>query len=154
MVNLVGTESNFEDAAKGLIRLEYNVIGAYKLAIQKIENIECKTRLNEFLVGHERRIAKIKKAYNSRIVAVSHDGNHIQGILNKFKILLGRVKKLEVNILKAVLENETEANIAYERILKHPAAPRALKVIIEEAVEDGKKYKVWLENTVLDGGCI
>ena len=68
--------------------------------------------------------------------------------INKLKIILASVKGEPLSILKAVLENVTDAAIAYERVLNHPYLPRALNVVIWQAFEEEKKCKSWLEYTI------
>jgi len=48
MVTNVGNQTKFIDAIKELIELDYDAVDTYKLAIEKLKNLEYKDKFYEF----------------------------------------------------------------------------------------------------------
>jgi len=146
MVTLVGTQSDFNVALEELVELEYDVISAYKLAIEKLENTIYKTKLKGFLADHERHIAEIKHTYFDELV-LPGSGDFLKSNLAKLKVVIANALGSDKNILKAMLTNEIDTNTAYERMTNHPDEPvsQAIILVLKQAYEDEKRHRSWLE---------
>ena len=59
MTTLVGTQKDFAIALKELIGLDYDAVEAYKAAIDRIKNEDCKNQLQKFKQDHERHIEEL-----------------------------------------------------------------------------------------------
>ena len=59
MVTLVGIQTEFEDALKDLIELDYDAVEAYDAAINRLENQDFKEKLNIFKADHEWHIQEL-----------------------------------------------------------------------------------------------
>ena len=155
MVTLVGTQTDFNDAIRELIELEYDAIGAYKLAISKLKSAAYKDKLKEFLSDHERHIADIKDFYEDELVILPTSGDLIKGCLAKLKVAISSVVS-DRTILKAMLTNELDTNTAYERMNHHQGVPNnpAITSALKLAYEDEVRHKAWLEAEIATFGDI
>lgn len=147
MVTLVGTQHDFSNVVMELLRLEYDALGAYKLAIKNLINNGCKAKLKEFSGDHERHIKEIKDVYSSSL-KLPRSGDVIKGAMTKMKVSIGSIIGSDINILKAMLDNEKDTNTAYERIVNHPLLPNENKEIFTNAYLDEKHHKQWLEDYI------
>ncbi|MCE3268505.1 MAG: ferritin-like protein [Burkholderiales bacterium] len=147
MVTFVGTQPDLDDAVKELIELEYDAIGAYELAIEKLDSFAYKAKLEEFLVDHKQYIIQINEFYKDKPVNLPHLGDLIKGSLAKFKVALGNITG-DKSILKAMLTNEIDINTAYERMNNHKDVKNnpALLLILRSGYEDVLRHKKWLED--------
>ncbi|MCC2626282.1 MAG: hypothetical protein K0R14_2155 [Burkholderiales bacterium] len=147
MTTLVGTQQDLEDAIKELIELEYDAIGAYELAIKKLDNLAYIDILKGFLSDHKGHVVKIKEFYKGTL-SLPMTGDLVKGSLAKFKVTIGNMIGQDLNILKAMLTNEEDTNTAYERMTKHKGVSNnpALELILKSALEDEIRHKAWLES--------
>ncbi len=148
MVTLVGTQSRFEDAIYSLIELEYDAVGAYQLAIDKLENIEYKEKLASFLNDHNQHITSLTNYYSKSAIKLPTSPDYTKGMMAKMKVMLGDLTGSDRNILKAMLSNELDTNSAYERIVNHSAKPDDLSEILDKAFIDEQAHKIWLDKTI------
>lgn len=155
MVTLVGTQTEFKKVIKELIELEYDAIEAYKLAIEKLKEVNYKNKLEEFLIDHKRHVAEIKQAYINKL-DLPGSGDFIKGNLAKLKVVIANAIGSDKSILKAMLTNELDTNIAYERVNNHPQKPDDSKItlILQLAYEDEKRHKAWLTSETATFGDI
>jgi hypothetical protein len=148
MTTLVGKEQNFKDVVVNLLELEYDVIGAYKLAAKKMFHPEYRDKMNEFLLGHQRHINAIKSFYSTKLSDLPSSGDFVKGTMVKMKVTIGDITGSDINILKAMFDNETDTNIAYQRVVAHPDLPSDAESVFVNAYQDEKKCKQWLETTI------
>lgn len=147
MTTLVGTQTDFKDVIIDLLELEYDAIDAYQLAIKKVTDLKCKSALDEFLLDHERHVSEIKSFYLNKF-DLPKSGDLIKGIMAKMKVAIGNITGSDINILRAMLDNEKDTNTAYDRVVKHPQLPLEIKEIFVKAFQDEQKHKKWLEDYI------
>lgn len=147
MVTLVGTQKNFADALKELIELEYAATDSYEAAIKRIENPAYKDKLSEFKKDHERHIKEISTLLKQN----KHDIPK-PGLLGKQLLTIGKVVLANMvgdnTILQAMKDNEIDTNTAYERMNDHTDKWAEAKEFIKNGLQDEKRHKAWLENTL------
>ena len=147
MVTFVGTQTKFKDVIVSLLELEYDAMSTYKLVIKKLRDLECKARLSSFLMDHELHIAEIKLFYANEFVLPA-SGDLVKGCLVRMRVDVGNIVGSDIITLKAVLDNEKDTNIAYERVINHPKLPCNGAGIFHTAYLDEKRHKFWLENYI------
>ncbi|MFN8770297.1 MAG: hypothetical protein ACK5Z5_04980 [Neisseriaceae bacterium] len=147
MVTLVGTQSDFNDVVIALLELEYDATEAYRLAVKKLSNTICKVTINEFLSDHERHIKEIKIHYSDKL-DLPDSADLIKGSMAKLKVLIGDITDSDINILRAMLDNEKDTNTAYERVVNHSGIPDTMKGVFIRAYDDEKRHKKWLEDYI------
>jgi len=148
MTTLVGKEQDFNDAVVDLLELEYDVIGAYQLAAKKMFHPEYKAKMKEFLSGHQRRVNEIKGFYANKLADMPSNGDFVNGAMAKMKVTIGDITGSDINILKAMFDNEMDTNTAYQRVVAHPGLPNDAQSVFVKAYQDEKKCKRWLETTI------
>lgn len=146
MVTLVGTQSNFVDALKQLLELEYDAREAYEAALNRLQNTSYKNKLEEFKNDHVRHIQEI-----SYLLARHHEtyagAPSAKQWLAKGKVVLANLVGDDA-ILIAMRSNEIDTNYAYERMMEYDDIWAEAKPILKRGFEDEKKHKAWLESTL------
>ncbi|MFY9589586.1 DUF892 family protein [Rickettsia endosymbiont of Halotydeus destructor] len=143
MTTLVGTQKNFVTALKELIELDYDAIEAYEAAINRIKNEEYKNRLQKFKEDHERHV----KELNNLLVIHKEEvvkGPSVKQWLTKGKVVLANLVGDEA-ILHAMLTNEEDTNMAYERLNNHPEKWQDAAEILKQGLSDERTHKRWIE---------
>lgn len=147
MTTTVGKQDKFVDAIKNLIELEYDTKALYEQAINKIVNDNYKIKLNEFDQDHAHHIEKISELLTNRKEQIPIKGGFVRSLINTIKVefanLIGDQAKLS-----SILNNEIDINKAYERMnARHDRWDEA-KELLKLALQDEKKHKAWLEETI------
>ncbi|HLX54896.1 MAG TPA: ferritin-like domain-containing protein [Aquella sp.] len=148
MTTLVGKEQDFKDVVVDLIELEYGVIDAYQLAAKKMFHPEYKAKMKEFLSDHQHHVDKIKEFYATRLSDLPVSGDFVKGTMAKMKVTIGDITGSDINILKAMFDNEMDTNTAYQRIAEHPGLTGEEERVFADAYQDEKECKKWLETTI------
>jgi rubrerythrin len=142
MVTKVGMQSNFADALKDLLELDYDAVEAYDAAIKRLENDNYKQKMTEFSADHKRHIEEIS------VLLESHDVDFESGPSAKQWLTKGKVVLADMmgdsTILKAMLSNEEDTNTAYERINNHKEVWDDAQEILKRGLADERKHKEWL----------
>ncbi len=147
MVTLVGIQTEFEDALKDLIELDYDAVEAYDAAINRLENQDFKEKLNIFKADHEWHIQELSSILKKRNIQPPSGPSTGKQWLAKGKVVLANLIG-DTIILRAMISNELDTNTAYERIsLRDDIWPEASD-IIRRGLADERRHKKWLENTV------
>lgn len=148
MVTLVGVQNSFSNALKDLLELEYDAAGAYELAIEKLQTEKYRDKMTEFLHDHNRHIGYLINFLKSKNISYPTGGDIIKSRLTKLKVELGSFTSSDVNILRAMFDNEKDTNVAYERMVNHLAKTNDIADFLANAFIDEKKHKLWLETAI------
>ncbi|MCC2624785.1 MAG: hypothetical protein K0R14_658 [Burkholderiales bacterium] len=148
MTTLVGKKKNFDDVVIDLLELEYDVIGGYKLAVEKMFHSEYKDKMYDFLVDHKLHVDEIKEFYSDKRSDLPDSGDLIKGLLTRMKISISDITGSDVNLLRAMLDSEDDTSQAYQRILNHPGLSDSERCVFDKAYKAEKQHKGWLEATI------
>jgi rubrerythrin len=128
-----------------VIQLDVDAIGAYRTAIERLENTEYKAKLLEFMADHERHVADLS-------AAVRTEGGTPPG-RRDFKHVLTRGHTVIVNlggdstILKAMKMNEEQTNKEYEYAsLKD--FPEHVRTLLQNGLTDERRHRAWIRATL------
>jgi bacterioferritin (cytochrome b1) len=146
MTTLVGTQNEFHDALYALCELDYDAAEAYKAAINRLENVQYKHRLTEFLHDHERHIQDISSILKKH-QQKTPKGPDMKQYLAQGKVALANLLG-DTAILKAMITNEEDTNTAYERVNKYADKWEDAASIVAQGLDDERKHRQWLENTI------
>jgi rubrerythrin len=146
MTTFVGTQTNFIDAIKALVELEYDAKEAYEEAISHLKNDEYKRKLIDFKQDHERHIRELAAALSRHGEDVPQ-GPDAKKWLTKGKVFLANVVG-DKAILFAMKSNEIDTNTAYETIKAREDKWDDIAEIIDNNLLDEKRHKQWLDETV------
>lgn len=149
MVTRVGQQRNFLDGVKELIELDYDAIEAYKAAIENLENPDFQEKLTGFKndhISHTRELSDFLKRNNE---TPPNGPDNTKNLLATGKVevasLLG-----DKNILQAMLSNELDTNVAYERMYAraNESADGKIESILKKGLSDEQRHKKWLEDRI------
>ncbi len=149
MVTNVGKQNKFIDAIKELIELDYDAVDTYKLAIEKLENLEYKDKFYEFKADHNQHIKQLSAflARSNEIAPTKPDNT--KDLLMKAKVK-GASLMGDESILKAMLSNEEDTVTAYERMNQrvNESSDQKIARIIADGWEDEKRHKTWIKTAL------
>lgn len=147
MVTSVGNEANLAKRLHNLIELDYDAIGAYESAIDRIDDAESKTRLAEFMADHQKHTENIGEHLRAMGEEVPTKGD-AKGMLTKGKVVLADLMG-DKAILQAMKTNEDDTNTAYEQAMKHDedTAPD-LKQTLQSNLDDERRHREWIEQRI------
>ena len=150
MVTFVGTQDKLVDALKELIELDHAAVEAYETAIARLDSQEFKNKLTEFKQDHERHIEETTNLLTDKDEEAPESFDRTKEMMVKGKVVLGDLVGDDYTILKAMRDNEGDTNTAYERMTaREDMWPEANSIMLE-GLEDEKKHKDWLDNTLSD----
>lgn len=143
MATLVGTQTNFADALRALIELDYDAIEAYKAAVDRIENEHYKNQLRKFEADHQRHVQELNA------VLRAHGEKEVDGPSGKQWLTKGKVVIADLfgdnPILQAMHSNEDDTNSAYERMNDHKDKWLDALEVLRRGLLDEKQHRKWLE---------
>lgn len=146
MVTLVGQQEDFGIAVKQLLELEYDALEAYQTAIDKLDDVNYKTKFFEFKTDHERHIKELVFLLKQHDIRPP-EGPDVKQWLAKGKIILGNLIS-DNGILLAMASNEMDTCTAYENMLKHKDIWVGAHDILFRALQDEKRHKAWIDGKV------
>lgn len=147
MVTMVGKQEDFADALFALCELDYDAIGAYEAAINRIENESYKQKLTEFKNDHVKHTVEITKLLKSRGKDFPNGGDSTKSLLAKGKVVIAELFG-DNGILKAMKTNEDDTNTAYENLNNHKNKWTEAQVMLQLGWEDEKRHREWIEITL------
>ncbi|MDP3372221.1 MAG: ferritin-like domain-containing protein [Candidatus Paracaedibacteraceae bacterium] len=148
MVTFVGTQSDFEEALKALVELEYDAAEAYEAGINRIENEEYKMKIISFMQDHLRHIKELTELLKTHDIIAPSGPSLGKQWITKGKVILGNLVG-DGAILLALKSNEIDTNTAYNRLKNHEHIWPDAKETIARGLLDEHRHKKWLES-ILD----
>jgi rubrerythrin len=147
MTTAVGLQSSFDDAVRDLVELDYDAIEAYVTAINRLDNEEYRSKLSEFKADHDRHIQELGALLLKHDVDGPTGPSLIKQWLTKGKVVLAELSG-DNAILAAMLHNEEDTNTAYQRVSEHNEIWSDAVDIIQRGLQDERRHKAWLEETL------
>lgn len=147
MATMVGTQADFGKVLKELAELDYDAVEAYRVALERLENEDYKKNLSMFLRDHEDHVERINEVLEQkgRDKVTGPSGKQY---LTKGKVAIADMLGDDNTILKAMLSNEEDTNVAYGRVNSREDIWQEAVDIIKKGAEDEKRHKTWIENTL------
>jgi uncharacterized protein (TIGR02284 family) len=140
---LAGKQSDPVDLLEELIKLDYDAIEAYDMAIERLDDAESQRQLTEFREDHRRHtqdLSRFLKEYGAK----PPTGPDLKRFLTQGKVMLGSLRG-DRAILKAMKSNEDQTNTAYERATEHHDLPMELQETLRKNLEDERRHRSWIE---------
>ena len=139
------TEEPRETVEK-LIRSEYDLIGAYQAAIDRVELEGNPLALRNFLTDHERHVRELSVAVLDMGFEPPAAGDY-QGLLTKGKVLVSGVFG-DRAVLKAMKSTEERLNEQYDLAATRTDLSPALHDIILRHLSDVQRHWAWYDERI------
>lgn len=146
MVTTVGNENSLAKRLNNLIELDYDAIGAYESAIERVDDTQSKNRLAEFMADHQKHTENLGEHLRAMGEEVPTKGD-AKGMLTKGKVVMADLMG-DKAILKAMKSNEDDTNTAYEQAMAHADMAAELKQTIQSNLEDERRHRQWIEQRI------
>ena len=128
-----------------VIELDFDAIGAYKAAIERLENEKYRSKLEEFLKDHENHIKTLTKLVKAQGERPSTSGD-FKEILTKGRVMIAGLAN-DHAILRAMKLNEEQTNKKYE-VESAEDYPEEIHDALTKGLEDERKHKDWIDKTL------
>lgn len=143
MVTKVGIQSEFSEALKDLLELDYDAIEAYEAAITRLDNQDYKENLRKFKEDHERHVKELSTLLGANGIEYPTTPSGKQW-LTKGKVIIANIIS-DRAILMAMRDNENDTNTAYKRMCDRDDIWEDAKEILQRGKQDEHNHKEWLE---------
>ncbi len=143
MITEVGLPNHFAAALIDLLRLDYDMLAAYDVALEKLANPIYISSLKQFKEDHARHILQINNLLLDHGIEPSI-GPDFKQYVAKGKIYVSTLFG-DDGIIAAMHSNESGSNYAYQRI-NHDIErwPEAVS-ILRRGLEDETTHQLWVQ---------
>lgn len=128
-----------------LVALEFNAIETYEAAIERLEDLDYRAKLTEFLGEHERHLLELCDAIIQE-GGTPPDGGDYKQLLTKGPVVMAGIGG-DKAILQAMLLNESLTNKLYENA-NDEIFPGYIQLKLKQALGEVRHHRVWIESTV------
>jgi rubrerythrin len=128
-----------------LAALEFNAIETYEAAIERLDNLDCRAKMTEFLGEHERHLMQLCDAIIEQ-GGTPPDGGDYKQFLTKGPVVIAGIGG-DKAILQAMLLNESLTNKLYENA-NEEIFPGYIQLMLKQALGDVRHHKVWIESAI------
>lgn len=128
-----------------LVALEFNAIETYEAAIERLENLDYRAKMTEFLGEHERHLMSLCDAIIQEGGSPPEGGDYKQ-FLTKGPVVIAGIGS-DKTILKAMLFNESLTNKLYESA-NDEIFPGYIQLMLKQALGDVRHHRVWIESAI------
>jgi|SRR5690554_3215056 len=128
-----------------LAALEFNTIETYEAAVERIENLDYRARLTEFLGQHERYLMALCEAIVQE-GGTPPEGGDYKEFLTKGPVLIAGVGG-DKPLLKALLLNELLTNKLYEKATQD-VFPGYIQLTLKQILASVRHHRVWIESAI------
>ncbi|HET8655225.1 MAG TPA: ferritin-like domain-containing protein [Longimicrobiaceae bacterium] len=135
------------DGLNDLLRLDHDAIGAYRIAIEKLEDRDHADQIAGFLRDHERHVENL----NGLIVDLGGTPENEPHATGPFKEALQRLGALagDRGLLMAFRTNELQVRTKYDNYAsKANAWPEAVKATIDRNALDEERHYRWVSDVL------
>ncbi|WP_169712033.1 DUF2383 domain-containing protein [Methylophaga nitratireducenticrescens] len=128
-----------------LVALEFNAIETYEAAIERLENLDYRAKLTEFLGEHERHLLELCDAIIQE-GGTPPDGGYYKQLLIKGPVVMAGIGG-DKAILQAMLLNENLTNKLYQNA-NDEIFPGYIQLKLKQALGEVRHHRVWIESAV------
>lgn len=145
MATTVGTESSPRKLIENVMLLEHDAIAAYDETIKRLETAEYRAKVEEFRQDHLGHLDRLKSVADTHGVRPPSEGD-IKEMLTTGKVSMADLVGGDSAVLMAMSSNETDTVTAYRQALDNPDLPDDMRSLVEDALSDEQRHKVWMDN--------
>lgn len=127
-----------------LLHLNYDLSGAYKTALRRVEDPELKRRMARVDSTHEPYVRELSEFVLDLGKTPTASGD-LRSLLERGRVLLGDLSG-EQGILEAMAANEAEIHTAYREVLQKPGMPPRLTEIVTRALQQETLHRAFYDD--------
>jgi uncharacterized protein (TIGR02284 family) len=122
-----------------LLHLGYDLHGAYKTALARIQDPALRESLEHLDDSHEGYLEALSTCVENLGKKATTSGD-LHGILERGRVILGDLSG-DQGILRAMAANEEEMCAAYKEALNHPGLPAEVSTVISRALAHETRHQ-------------
>lgn len=143
MATMVGRQSDLVSALCAEIELDFDAIGAYEAAVQRLDDAVDKERFLDFRDDHVRHVTELSE-FVLDLGGTPPTKGDAKAILTKGKVVILGLAG-DKGILEAMKSNEEDTNAAYERLCARTDVPGKLLLALQLALTDERRHRAYME---------
>jgi len=141
----VMNSKNIISKLEDLVALEFNTIETYEAAIERIENLDYRATMTEFLSEHEQHLMQLCDAIIQE-GGTPPKGADFKQFLTKGPVIIAGIGG-DKAVLQAMLLNESLTNKLYENA-NEEVFPGYIQLMLKQALGDVRHHRVWIESAI------
>lgn len=142
MTTLIGIQTDLPSLLIHLIKLDFDAIDAYDVAIARVSRAEYREPLEDFRDDHVRNTEMLTQMLYDRGVKPP-DGPDLKRVLLEGKVRLASLVS-DRAILYAMKTTETDMVTAYDRATRSPSVTPQLRDLLLDGLLDERRHRAWL----------
>jgi uncharacterized protein (TIGR02284 family) len=142
---MAGMDNQMIDRLNDLIALDYDAVGAYEAAIERIHVEALRMRMREFQADHRRHIQELS-AVVTRMGGTPRGKPDVKGFVLKGFTAITSMMGTEA-ALRAMQGNEKYTNHTYRKAMEHQW-PDEVRAIIERNFRDEQRHLGFIEESL------
>ena len=148
MITDVGLQNEFLPALIDLLKLDYDMLAAYDVALEKLDNPIYLNGLKQFKEDHERHILLINNLLLNHGIEPPA-GPDFKQYVTKGKVYVSTLFG-DNGIIAAMQSNEKDANTAYLRINHFVDRWPEAVAMLRRGLEDETAHRLWVQAILND----
>ena len=144
MATLIGKETQVVNLLINLVELDFDAIGAYQAAIERLDSPLCKGMMQQFMQDHERHTRELSQII-IELGGKPPTSGDLKEVLTRGKVVVGQITG-DSGILMAMQSNEDDTNTAYERAVARLDVTERTRVLLGRCLEDERRHRAWIAN--------
>lgn len=142
MATAIGKEDDLISMLNNLIALDYDEAEAYGLAVRRMINVSDQNELRRFMVDYERQAQDLSMVVRD-MGGVPPTHSDFRRVLPKGRVAIAEIIG-DYGVLGAMMDNEDDANKAYERALGREDLPADTRDILQHHLQVERRHSEWL----------
>jgi rubrerythrin len=144
MATTVGLHGDIKTILRQLVRLDFDAIGAYQAAIERVKDERARAMLSEFK-GDLERHAREESEQLRELGEEPPGGPDAWRLISEGKVVIAGMMGGDQAILSAMKSNEEDANTAYERVSSRDDLSPDMQLLMRRNLEDARRHRGWME---------
>lgn len=140
------SETQLVTTLRSLIVLDFDAIGAYQAAIERLDGGMYKRTLRKFLNDHERHIEELTPIVHE-LGGRAPTGGDAKLLLILGKVLVGQLAG-DRGVLAALDGTEDETNEQYAAACVRLGVPAHTLAVLQRGLADERRHRAWMERAL------
>jgi uncharacterized protein (TIGR02284 family) len=152
MAMAAGIQPDLGDLLHRLTELDYDAIEAYQAALLRFEDTRYRSRMSSFEQDHTRHVHELSVLLRA-MDREPPEGPDMKKYLSTGKVVIAGLIN-DRAILMAMITNEDDINVAYERAVARTDLSVEIRDLLERHLSDERRHREWFREQLatLRGG--